>query len=95
MENEYGSYEACDSIYMGTLRYIFQKIIGNKAVLYTTDGIYDRMLRCGSIPGVYATVDFGTGSDVNTSFELMRRYQPRVGNLIIVNCKQKLNKFIH
>ncbi|KAF7389061.1 hypothetical protein HZH66_010198 [Vespula vulgaris] len=76
VENEYGSYKACDIAYMNTLRDIFQKIIGDKAVLYTTDGISDRMLRCGSVSGVYATIDFGTTSNVNTSFELMRRYQP-------------------
>lgn len=72
---------------MNTLRDIFQKIIGDKAVLYTTDGISDRMLRCGSVSGVYATIDFGTTSNVNTSFELMRRYQPTVDILIIVNSK--------
>ncbi|XP_046827579.1 beta-galactosidase [Vespa crabro] len=77
VENEYGSYGACDSVYMKTLRNIFQKIVGNKAVLYTTDGINDRMIRCGSVSGVYTTIDFGTGSNVNDSFELMRQFQPR------------------
>ncbi|KAI4488944.1 hypothetical protein M0804_004442 [Polistes exclamans] len=77
VENEYGSYEACDSIYMNKLYEIFQRIIGNKAVLYTTDGIIDRMIRCGSVPGTYTTIDFGTGSNVNASFELMRRYQAK------------------
>ncbi|KAI4501636.1 hypothetical protein M0802_003513 [Mischocyttarus mexicanus] len=76
VENEYGSYEACDVIYMNKLYEIFKLLIGNKAVLYTTDGIADRMIRCGSVPGAYITIDFGTGSNVTASFELMRRYQP-------------------
>jgi hypothetical protein len=61
IENEYGSYKACDLNYMTRLRDIFKNIVGNAAVLYTTDGASSSYLRCGKIEGVYATVDFGTG----------------------------------
>lgn len=77
VENEYGSYRACDTTYMNKLRDIIQRKVGNNALLYTTDGIADKMIRCGSVPGAYTTIDFGTGSNVNSSFELMRRYQPK------------------
>jgi hypothetical protein len=62
IENEYGSYKACDSNYTTRLRNIFRNIVGDAAVLYTTDGSQPSYLRCGKIEGVYATVDFGTGN---------------------------------
>lgn len=77
VENEYGSFSACDLKYMEWLRDLFYKYVGNAAVLYTTDGSYNFFLRCGTVPGVYATVDFGTQADVNNSFNAMRLYQPR------------------
>ncbi|KAI4478761.1 hypothetical protein M0802_014489 [Mischocyttarus mexicanus] len=75
IENQYGSYEACDYIYMYKLYEMFKKIIENKAVLYTANGISHRMLRCGSVPGALNTINFCTSSNVNASFGLMRRYQ--------------------
>lgn len=77
IENEYGSYNACDTEYLDMLKEVFVKKIGNKALLYTTDGSSASYLRCGFIPGVYATVDFGTTSNVTRSFQAMRLYQPR------------------
>ncbi|XP_076378653.1 beta-galactosidase [Megalopta genalis] len=76
VENEYGSY-ACDHDYLNRLRDIMREKIGSKALLYSTDGNNDNMLRCGHIDGVYTTVDFGTTVDVTRSFEIMRKYQPR------------------
>ncbi|PNF39271.1 hypothetical protein B7P43_G16708 [Cryptotermes secundus] len=77
IENEYGSYKACDSNYTARLRDIVKNIVGNAAVLYTTDGAGSSYLRCGKIEGVYATVDFGTGTDVDTAFLAQRMYEPR------------------
>jgi beta-galactosidase len=59
VENEYGSYSACDLVYTSTLKEIFQSYVGNAAVLFTTDGNSGSYLKCGKINGVYATVDFG------------------------------------
>jgi hypothetical protein len=75
IENEYGSYTACDKNYMTWLRDIIKNIVGNAAVLYTTDGAGSSYLKCGKIEGVYATVDFGTG----------KKLYPRV--LCFVFCK--------
>ncbi|XP_077279071.1 beta-galactosidase-like isoform X2 [Temnothorax americanus] len=77
IENEYGSYNACDTEYTDMLKEVFVRKIGNKALLYTTDGNSASLLRCGFVPGAYATVDFGTASNVTNSFQIMRLYQPR------------------
>lgn len=76
VENEYGSY-ACDTVYMDRLQDIMKQKVEMKALLYTTDGTSDRMLRCGAVPGAYTTIDFGTGTNVTKNFELMRLHQPR------------------
>ncbi|KAI4472353.1 hypothetical protein M0802_016909, partial [Mischocyttarus mexicanus] len=76
IENEYGNYKACDSIYMNKLYAIFDLLIGEEAVLYTANGNSDRMIRCGSVPGALTTINFGTEHNVNISFDLLRRYQP-------------------
>lgn len=59
MENEYGSYFACDRNYTSWLRDLLHSYVDHKAVLFTTDGYYQGFLKCGPIPGVLATVDFG------------------------------------
>jgi beta-galactosidase len=58
VENEYGSY-ACDRPYTLWLRDVFLRYVGDNAVLFTTDGNGSGYLRCGPIPGVFITVDFG------------------------------------
>lgn len=80
MENEYGSFGACDREYLSMLKNIFLDKIQDKALLYTTDGTSESMLRCGSIPGIYATVDFGSGVNVTHAFEPMRAKQPKVSD---------------
>uniref|UniRef100_A0A7N9AU33 Galactosidase, beta 1-like n=1 Tax=Mastacembelus armatus TaxID=205130 RepID=A0A7N9AU33_9TELE len=61
VENEYGSYYACDYNYMRHLWTLFRLFLGEDMVLFTTDGNTDREMRCGTLEGLYATVDFGTG----------------------------------
>lgn len=61
IENEYGSYFACDRDYMHFLRDKVISILGSDVVIYTTDGSEDAYVKCGKIDGVYATVDFGPG----------------------------------
>ena len=77
VENEYGSYYACDENYMKQLYSIFQKYLGEDVVLFTTDGDSDVYLRCGTlIPFLYATVDFGITSDPAANFKAQRDYEP-------------------
>ncbi|KAI0240842.1 Beta-galactosidase [Lamellibrachia satsuma] len=69
VENEYGSYSACDRLYTRHLRNEFIKYLGKDALLFTTDGNGIGYLNCGTIDGVYSTVDFGPGGNVTAAFE--------------------------
>jgi beta-galactosidase len=62
VENEYGSYPACDRDYTTRLRDFIRNQLGKNVLLFTTDGDGDGYLQCGRVPGVYATVDFGSGN---------------------------------
>uniref|UniRef100_A0A671Z1Q6 Galactosidase, beta 1-like n=1 Tax=Sparus aurata TaxID=8175 RepID=A0A671Z1Q6_SPAAU len=77
VENEYGSYFACDYNYMRHLRTLFRLFLGEDTVLFTTDGNTDREMTCGSLEGLYATVDFGTNNNVTEAFKRQRRFEPR------------------
>nr|XP_045002833.1 beta-galactosidase-1-like protein isoform X2 [Jaculus jaculus] len=59
VENEYGSYKACDFSYMKHLAGLFRALLGDKILLFTTDG--PEGFKCGSLQGLYTTVDFGPG----------------------------------
>ncbi|XP_030374180.1 beta-galactosidase [Scaptodrosophila lebanonensis] len=74
VENEYGSYSACDGNYRTWLRDETQSHVKDKAVLFTNDG--PSVLRCGKIPGVLATLDFGATRDLSNTWQRLRRFQP-------------------
>ncbi|XP_063984048.1 beta-galactosidase [Diachasmimorpha longicaudata] len=76
IENEYGSFPACDVKYREGLRDIIARYVENKALLYTTDGSGTNYLRCGVVAEAYATVDFGAAANITRSFGAMRKYQP-------------------
>ncbi|KAL1432623.1 hypothetical protein MTO96_012848 [Rhipicephalus appendiculatus] len=76
LENEYGSYEACDHNYTRHLKNLTRTHLGPDVVLFTTDGAFDRrMIECGRVKGTLTTVDFGAGSDVLNASAYRRRYQ--------------------
>lgn len=77
VENEYGSYFACDYNYMRQLRTLFRLFLGEETVLFTTDGNTDKEMRCGALEGLYATIDFGTDNNVTDAFRRQRRFEPR------------------
>ncbi|CAG0887732.1 unnamed protein product [Darwinula stevensoni] len=68
IENEYGSYFACDSNYTLQLRDLTRGYVGDQTVLFTTDGPSVNYLRCGFIPKVFPTIDFGSGDDIGAAF---------------------------
>ena len=69
VENEYGSYpNGCDFDYTAYLRDLVRKEFGDDVIIYTTDGYSDYYLKCGKIEGVFATVDFGPGTDPAYAF---------------------------
>ncbi|XP_012790120.2 beta-galactosidase-1-like protein isoform X2 [Sorex araneus] len=79
VENEYGSFGVCDTKYMKHLAGLFRAILGKEIVLFTTDG--PEGLKCGSLQGLYTTVDFGPGlpsqaDNITRIFSLLRKYQP-------------------
>ncbi|XP_077790162.1 beta-galactosidase-1-like protein isoform X3 [Podarcis muralis] len=77
VENEYGSYYACDYNYMRHLLGVFRASLGEEVVLFTTDGTSVSELKCGSLQGLYATVDFGPEENVTEAFMLQRLYEPK------------------
>ncbi|CAG7816860.1 unnamed protein product [Allacma fusca] len=78
VENEYGSY-ACDKNYTTFLRDLIRLRLGDEVVLFTTDGSGDGYLKCGTIPDVYPSVDFGTASyqSVESYFGIQRHFAPK------------------
>lgn len=72
VENEYGSYGS-DGVY---LRHLVErwKALGVTVPLVTSDGPEEHMLSGGAVPGVLATVNFGSGA--REAFEVLRRYRP-------------------
>ncbi|CEF68651.1 Glycoside hydrolase, family 35 and Galactose-binding domain-like and Glycoside hydrolase, catalytic domain and Glycoside hydrolase, superfamily domain and Beta-galactosidase 1-like family-containing protein [Strongyloides ratti] len=77
IENEYGSYFACDKKYMAYLRDLTWTLLGNDIQLYTTDGINKDFLECGCVDKVLCTVDFGVRNskdDVNKQFALQNQF---------------------
>ena len=61
MENEYGSFPACDKFYLVYLEMLFRERLGPNVVLFTVDGAGVDFLECGAIDSLYSTVDFGPG----------------------------------
>ena len=62
IENEYGSYFACDSSYTLALRDQVNRVLDSNVQIYTTDGGADYFLKCGAVNGTYPTIDFGITS---------------------------------
>ncbi|XP_026876238.2 beta-galactosidase [Electrophorus electricus] len=77
VENEYGSYFACDYNYLRHLAKLFRSHLGEQVVLFTTDGASVGYLKCGALEGAYATVDFGPGGNVTAAFEAQRYAEAR------------------
>ena len=61
VENEYGSIEQCDHQYLAHLQDLFMTYLGKDVVLFTNNGCINRMLECGTLPGMLSTLDFGGG----------------------------------
>uniref|UniRef100_A0A8D0L6X9 Beta-galactosidase n=1 Tax=Sphenodon punctatus TaxID=8508 RepID=A0A8D0L6X9_SPHPU len=77
VENEYGSYFACDYDYLRYLQKLFRHHLGDDVVLFTTDGASSLYLRCGALQGLYSTVDFGPGGNVTAAFLTQRNSEPK------------------
>uniref|UniRef100_UPI00398F80F3 beta-galactosidase-1-like protein isoform X2 n=1 Tax=Pristiophorus japonicus TaxID=55135 RepID=UPI00398F80F3 len=76
VENEYGSYFTCDYNYLRHLREVLRSYLGDDVLLFTTDGNQVQELNCGTLQGIYATIDFGTTDDISASFGVQRQFEP-------------------
>ncbi|MFE3146908.1 beta-galactosidase family protein [Streptomyces sp. NPDC059218] len=72
-ENEYGSYGS-DQVYLRRVAGMLRER-GVTVPLFTSDGPEDHMLTGGSVPGLLATANFGSGA--REAFEVLRRHQPK------------------
>ncbi|MFF9071332.1 beta-galactosidase family protein [Streptomyces sp. NPDC014872] len=72
-ENEYGSY-GTDQVYLRRVAGMLREF-GVTVPLFTSDGPEDHMLTGGSVPGLPATANFGSGA--REAFEVLRRHQPK------------------
>ncbi|XP_066207042.1 beta-galactosidase [Saccopteryx leptura] len=77
VENEYGSYFSCDYDYLRFLQKCFRHHLGDDVILFTTDGVNERLVQCGALQGLYATVDFGPGGNITNAFLIQRKYEPK------------------
>ncbi|MYR71528.1 MULTISPECIES: glycoside hydrolase family 35 protein [unclassified Streptomyces] len=73
VENEYGSYGS-DQAHLRELVGLLRRG-GVSVPLFTSDGPEDHMLTGGSVPGVLATVNFGSGA--REAFGVLRRHRPK------------------
>ncbi|XP_004857895.1 beta-galactosidase isoform X2 [Heterocephalus glaber] len=76
VENEYGSYYTCDYDYLRFLQKRFRYHLGESVLLFTTDGAKQEFLQCGTLQGLYATVDFGVDSNITGAFLVQRKAEP-------------------
>ena len=72
-ENEYGSYGS-DRVHLEQLTGLLRQC-GITVPLFTSDGPDDHMLTGGSVPGLLATANFGSGA--REAFRVLRRHQPK------------------
>lgn len=76
VENEYGSF-GCDFTYTYFIRDLTHQYVQNDALLYTTDGPNENMVKCGHINGTVQSVDFGAVHHVPSQFTALRKYYPK------------------
>eukprot|EP00795_Rhopilema_esculentum_P012840 gene12840-3585_t len=78
IENEYGSYFACDKDYLEQLQQFYTKYLESSVILFSVDdGFRENELKCGSLPTTFRTVDFGPTKDVAHGFDILRKLQPK------------------
>ena len=67
---------------MGNLRDLFKQHLGDDIVYFTTDGNNENYLKCGTVDGVYPTIDFNIYQNIDASFQIQRKFAEK-GPLVI------------
>ncbi|XP_052865419.1 beta-galactosidase-like [Anopheles cruzii] len=77
VENEYGSFFACDHKYLNWLRDETDRYVNGNAVLFTNNG--PGLEQCGAIEHVLSSLDFGAGTEeeINGYWAQLRKTQPK------------------
>ncbi|XP_053667615.1 LOW QUALITY PROTEIN: beta-galactosidase-like [Anopheles marshallii] len=77
VENEYGSFYACDHKYLNWLRDETERYVMGNAVLFTNNG--PGLEGCGAIEHVLSSLDFGPGTEdeINGYWDTLRKTQPK------------------
>lgn len=77
IENEYGSYKACDHAYTNYLTDFVRNHLGDKVILYTADGWDMQHLVCGPVHNkdVLTTLNFGPNTNHHPPFHRLRSFQ--------------------
>ena len=77
IENEYGSYKACDKDYMKHIEKLTKGYLSDKVILYTADGLDMHHLACGPLHDrdVLTTLNFGPNSNHKSAFSRLRSFQ--------------------
>uniref|UniRef100_UPI00358E8D3E beta-galactosidase-like isoform X1 n=1 Tax=Myxine glutinosa TaxID=7769 RepID=UPI00358E8D3E len=76
VENEYGSY-GCDAQYLRHLFHLFRLHLGNDVLLFTSDEPKLKSLQCGSLQGLYSTINFGPDTNATEAFLLLRKIESK------------------
>ena len=77
IENEYGSYFACDKVYLKFLESFYKEFLVDDVVLFSVDdGFRGKEIECGSLSTTFKTVDFGPTKDVVHGFDILKKLQP-------------------
>ena len=77
VENEYGWSHACDISYLQFLEKLFREYLGNDVILFSNNGFSEHAFKCGTIPSLYPTLDFGFEVDPEKAFALVRKFAPK------------------
>jgi beta-galactosidase len=73
IENEYGSYGSDHNYMQGIIDTVRKN--GIETVLFSSNGVSDMQLQGGAVKEVVKTANYGIGTDVDWTFNTLRRYQ--------------------
>ena len=82
VENEYGWRHERNLSYLYFLEELSRKYLGNDVILFSNNAAVGYAVRTGTIPSLYPTLDFGSGTNLDKAFALVRELKPR-GPLVV------------
>lgn len=74
VENEYGSYDGKDPVYLRAHKDIMEQAGLTKLLMFTSDGPADHMIQNGTLPDIPSAMNFG--GDAQGAFNSFHKYRP-------------------